>query len=105
MGSWLLVSQVLNEKEFEILIEVIVGLFQDYLMRYQLKTYSESEVGWIFSLYVFLSFFGGLQIGPIFDIKGPRMLLVAGSICLISGVILMGISTGTHLLSLWPYHH
>jgi MFS family permease len=66
-------------------------------MRNQLKDFSESSVGWIFSLYVFLSFFGGLQIGPVFDIKGPRMLLIAGSICLIAGVLLMGISTSTFL--------
>jgi len=70
-----------------------IGVFQEYLMKNQLKSYSSSSVGWIFSTYVFLSFFGGLGIGPIFDIKGPRILLVAGTVFLISGIVLMGIST------------
>ena len=72
-------------------------MFQEYLTKNQLKTFSESSIGWIFSLYVFLSFFGGLQVGPVFDIKGPRMLLISGGILLISGVLLMGISTGETL--------
>jgi MFS family permease len=67
-------------------------VFQEYLTKNQLRTSSEGSVGWIFSVYVFVSFFGGLQVGPLFDIKGPRMLLISGSICLILGVLLMGIS-------------
>jgi hypothetical protein len=51
-----------------------IGVFQEYLTSHQLEKYSESTVGWIFSVYVFLSFFGGLQVGPVFDINGPRML-------------------------------
>jgi MFS family permease len=50
-------------------------------------------VGWIFSVYVFLSFFGGLQVGPLFDLNGPRMLIIAGSFCLVLGILLMGQST------------
>jgi hypothetical protein len=42
---------------------------------------------------VFLSFFGGLWIGPVFDINGPRMLLITGSFCLVLGLLLMGQST------------
>ncbi|MCJ1311067.1 hypothetical protein MMC25_004737 [Agyrium rufum] len=70
-----------------------VGVFQAYLSRNQLASYSESEIGWIFSLYVFLSFFCGVQIGPVFDAQGPRWLILAGSICLIAGV--MGVAEST----------
>ena len=37
-----------------------VGTFQAYLSTHQLSSYSESTVGWIFSLYIFLAFFCGL---------------------------------------------
>ncbi|KAK5109392.1 hypothetical protein LTR62_007058 [Meristemomyces frigidus] len=56
-----------------------IGVYQAYVAENQLSEYSESTIGWIFSLYVFLSFFCGLQIGPIFDAKGPRLLVFAGS--------------------------
>jgi uncharacterized membrane protein YjjP (DUF1212 family) len=70
-----------------------VGIFQEYLTSHQLEKYGESTVGWIFSVYIFLSFFGGLQVGPVFDLNGPQMLLIAGSCCLVLGLVLMGQST------------
>lgn len=42
---------------------------------------------------VFLAFFGGLQIGPVFDAKGPRLLILSGSILMVAAVLLMGICT------------
>ncbi|KAL8965216.1 MAG: hypothetical protein Q9197_006620 [Variospora fuerteventurae] len=62
----------------------IIGTFQAYLITHQLADTSPSTVGWIFSLYVFLAFGCGLQIGPIFDRKGPRWLVFAGSVCLVA---------------------
>lgn len=66
-----------------------VGVFQAYLATHQLAGYSESTIGWIFSVYVFLSFGCGIQIGPVFDAKGPRLLILGGSICLLLSVFLM----------------
>ncbi|KAI4138991.1 MAG: hypothetical protein LQ341_004413 [Variospora aurantia] len=60
-----------------------IGTFQAYLITHQLADTPPSTVGWIFSLYVFLAFGCGLQIGPIFDRKGPRWLVFAGSVCLV----------------------
>jgi len=40
-----------------------IGSLQVYLHLNQLKDYSESEIGWIFSVFAFLFFFGGLQAG------------------------------------------
>ncbi len=71
-----------------------VGTFQTYLSTHQLAHYSPSSIGWIFSLYVFLAFFCGIQIGPVFDAKGPRWLVVAGTVCLFAGVIGVAESTG-----------
>ena len=72
------------------------GTFQAYLSRHQLADYSESSIGWIFGLYVFLCFFCGAQIGPIFDAKGPRWLVLTGSVCLVVGVLGLAESTSEH---------
>jgi len=71
-----------------------IGIYQAYLTSHQLSEYSESTIGWIFSLYIFLSFFCGLQIGPIFDAHGPRLLVAAGSVFLLLSVFLLGSCTG-----------
>ncbi|KAL8816534.1 MAG: hypothetical protein Q9223_004469 [Gallowayella weberi] len=71
----------------------IVGTFQAYLSTHQLANASPSAVGWIFSIYVFLAFGCGLQIGPVFDRKGPRWLVFAGTVCIVVGVIGVGNST------------
>ena len=62
------------------------GTFQVYLSMNQLAHESPSAVGWIFSLYAFLTFFCGVQIGPIFDAYGPRWLVFAGTVCLVGGM-------------------
>ena len=67
-----------------------IGVYHSYIAEHQLKDYSESSVSWIFSMYVFLSFFCGLQIGPIFDAHGPRLLVLAGSILLCASMFLLG---------------
>ncbi|OJD35853.1 mfs monocarboxylate transporter [Diplodia corticola] len=68
-----------------------VGIFQAYLATHQLSHYDESTIGWIFSVYTFLSFFCGIQIGPIFDAYGPRLLVLAGNILLILSMLLLGV--------------
>lgn len=73
-----------------------VGTFQAYLITHQLASYPPSAVGWIFGLYVFLSFFCGVQIGPIFDAKGPRWIVVSGTICLLTGMVGLAFSTGMY---------
>lgn len=70
-----------------------VGVYHSYLAEHQLRGYSESTISWIFSMYIFLSFFCGLQIGPIFDAHGPRLLVLAGSILLCLSMFLLGICT------------
>jgi len=72
-----------------------VGTFQAYLSANQLVNETPSAVGWIFSLYAFLTFFCGVQIGPIFDAKGPRWLVASGSVCIFAG--LMGVAESTSM--------
>ncbi|KAF2458321.1 major facilitator superfamily domain-containing protein [Lineolata rhizophorae] len=70
-----------------------IGPIQAYIMTHQLESYEESTVGWIFSVYIFLTFFCGIQIGPVFDTYGPRLLLLAGSFCLCTSVLTLGVCT------------
>ncbi|KAF2812859.1 MFS general substrate transporter [Mytilinidion resinicola] len=70
-----------------------IGTFQAYLSENQLKELDESTIGWIFSVYVFLSFFCGIQIGPIFDAKGPKALIASGGIMLCASMLLLGLCT------------
>ncbi|KAL8939555.1 MAG: hypothetical protein Q9216_003286 [Gyalolechia sp. 2 TL-2023] len=70
-----------------------IGTFQAYLITHQLADVSPSAVGWIFSIYAFLSFACGLQIGPVFDAKGPRWLVFGGTVCLVLSMV--GVSEST----------
>ena len=70
-----------------------VGVYQTYLSTNQLSDYDESTIAWIFGLYIFLAFFCGVQIGPVFDSKGPRYLVFTGSVLLLAAVFLVAEST------------
>jgi hypothetical protein len=66
-----------------------IGTFQAYISTHQLKSYSPSDVGWIFSIYLFVSYLGGLQVGQIFDAIGPRVLVGLGSLFLLACMFLL----------------
>jgi len=40
-----------------------IGTLYAHLSEHQLARHSEGEIGWIFGMYSFLSFFGGIQVG------------------------------------------
>jgi hypothetical protein len=80
-----------------------IGIFHAYLGSHQLEQYGEQTIGWVFSVYVFLSFFCGVQIGPVFDAHGPRWILAVGTVCLLLSAFLMGECTGEFLLFLSAY--
>ena len=71
-----------------------IGIFHAYLGSNQLADYGEQAIGWVFSVYVFLSFFCGVQIGPVFDAHGPKWILAIGTVCLLLSAFLMGECTG-----------
>jgi MFS family permease len=70
-----------------------IGTFQTYLWTHQLSNYSNGAVGWIFGVYAFLTFFCGIQIGPVFDAKGPRFLVLAGSFMIVVSMVAVGFCT------------
>ena len=71
-----------------------LGIFQAYLTTHQLSSYSEDTISWIFSLYTFLAFFCGVQIGPYFDANGPKLLVTMGGTLLVASMMLLGICKG-----------
>ncbi|KAJ5523972.1 hypothetical protein N7494_010622 [Penicillium frequentans] len=60
--------------------QTAVGTVQDYISTHQLAEYSVSDVGWITAVLVFLTLFLGVQVGPLFDRHGPRVLIICGSL-------------------------
>ncbi|TAQ91587.1 hypothetical protein B7494_g100 [Chlorociboria aeruginascens] len=86
IGSWCAMTAALG-------LVNSLGVFQAYVSTILLPSSSANAIGWIFGLYVFVSYFCGLLIGPIFDARGPRVLLVAGTICTLVGIFTLSVCT------------
>lgn len=67
-----------------------LGTYQAWFSKNQLKDYNAGQIGWIFGIYAFLSFFCGIQVGPLFDAKGPTGLVIAGSCVTFLHTMLLG---------------
>ncbi|KAH8818472.1 major facilitator superfamily domain-containing protein [Hyaloscypha sp. PMI_1271] len=67
-----------------------MGAFQAYISTHQLKHLDVAVVGWIFSLYAFLTFGAGLFVGPLFDKYGPKWLVLSGSVLVVLSMDLIG---------------
>lgn len=70
-----------------------VGAIESYIVANQLSNVSVSTVSWIFSLFMFLSLFLGLLVGPLYDIVGSQWLLLIGSLLMFVGVFTTGSCT------------
>ncbi|GLA29760.1 hypothetical protein AnigIFM63604_011053 [Aspergillus niger] len=70
-----------------------IGTFQAFLETHQLVQYGSGSTGWIFGTFTFLTFFCGIQIGPIFDACGPRYLVFSGSLLVMAMMISLGFCT------------
>ncbi|KIW01617.1 uncharacterized protein PV09_07088 [Verruconis gallopava] len=58
---------------------VAIGTLQDYWHQHQLSDMSSRDIGWIPSVFVYLCLAGGLGVGPLFDMYGPRWIMLLGS--------------------------
>ncbi|KAK6858787.1 hypothetical protein PG995_005351 [Apiospora arundinis] len=76
------------------------AVFESYFSENQLKGYDPSTIGWIFSVYLFIVFFAGMQTGPIFDRHGPRALVAVGSLLTIASQMLLGLCTSYYQIML-----
>ncbi|WQF89521.1 Putative major facilitator superfamily, MFS transporter superfamily [Colletotrichum destructivum] len=86
LGSWFASFSALG-------ISNSVATIHAYISSHQLAGYSEGQIGWIFSTYMFLIFFCGIYVGPIFDKYGSRWLILSGTICVVAAQMLLSIST------------
>ncbi|KAL1607182.1 hypothetical protein SLS59_002886 [Nothophoma quercina] len=59
---------------------VSIGTLQDYWAQHQLADLTASTIGWIPSVFVYLSLALGLFVGPLFDRYGPRWIALCGGI-------------------------
>ncbi|KAK9465951.1 major facilitator superfamily domain-containing protein [Lipomyces arxii] len=69
-----------------------VGVLQAWLATHQLAEYSEGNISWIFSVFSFLFFFCGVQIGPLFDRYGLKPLVLPGSVGFVASLMLFSVS-------------
>ncbi|CAD0092037.1 unnamed protein product [Aureobasidium vineae] len=70
-----------------------IGTLHAWISTHQLSSYSSSSVGWIFSTFPFFLYFAGVQIGPLFDVYGARVLVMTGSIGLVVSLMTLSVST------------
>ncbi|KAK9320449.1 major facilitator superfamily domain-containing protein [Lipomyces orientalis] len=64
-----------------------LGIFQEYYIENQLSSYSASTTSWINSLQIFIMVFSSVVFGRVYDMFGPRPLLIPGAILLALGVM------------------
>jgi hypothetical protein len=79
------------------------GVLEAYLSNSIISSYSASATGWIFGIYVFVSYLGGIQTGPIFDARGPGELMIFGSLCILVGIFTVSFATSVYA-SLYHSH-
>ncbi|RMJ12411.1 hypothetical protein CDV36_007939 [Fusarium kuroshium] len=76
------------------------AVFESYFSQNQLREYSSSQIGWIFSLYLFIVFFVGIQVGPIFDKYGPKLMVAAGGLLIGSSLLILSVCEGFYQIIL-----
>ncbi|KAF5092894.1 hypothetical protein D0Z00_004352 [Geotrichum galactomycetum] len=70
-----------------------IGAVQAYISTNQLEALSESQIAWIFSIFLFFAYsFSGLA-GPFFDSFGPYHLGITGSVLFVGGVMIVSVSS------------
>jgi MFS family permease len=82
------------------------GVLQVIVSKVLLPDESPSNIGWIFSIYAFITWLFGVQVGPTFDAMGPRALIVAGTVCTLVGVFALSVCTGRMMIpcTLFTFH-
>jgi MFS family permease len=83
--TWLCLLDVLTAKG--------IGTFQGYYEEVLLKGYSASAVAWIPSLQIFFAYLTNPLSGRLYDLYGPRYLVLGGSILQVFGLMMTSLST------------
>ncbi|CAK7200680.1 hypothetical protein SEUCBS139899_003378 [Sporothrix eucalyptigena] len=69
-----------------------MGTFEDYYVSGPLSSYGQGTVSWILSVEAFFVVFGGLIYGRLYDVVGPRPLLILGTLLYVFGLMMVSIS-------------
>lgn len=70
-----------------------IGAVQAYVSTNQLSSMSESQVSWIFSVFIFLGYVLSGVAGPVFDSFGPYHLTITGTGFYVVGIMMASMST------------
>lgn len=70
-----------------------IGVFQQYYEQGPLAAYSSSAVSWITSTEVWAMIFFGIVFGRVFDVYGPRWMLIIGSVVYVFGLMMTSLAT------------
>jgi MFS family permease len=68
---------------------VSIGTIQEFLQSHQLSAYTSRDIGWIPSVFVYLSLGLGIWVGPLFDRYGPRWIALSGSVAYVLMMFLL----------------
>ncbi|KAK7203972.1 major facilitator superfamily domain-containing protein [Myxozyma melibiosi] len=71
----------------------VMGVFEQYYKETLLKDYSTSQISWISSIQTFIMTFGALVIGPMYDVYGPKKLMLPGALVMVLGVMMTSLCT------------
>jgi MFS family permease len=74
------------------------AVFESYFTEHQLKGESSSRLAWIFSVYLFLIYFIGLLVGPVFDHHGHRILILTASILAVVSPFILSFCSGNEFV-------
>ncbi|PWY92148.1 MFS general substrate transporter [Aspergillus heteromorphus CBS 117.55] len=85
LGAWCAVFPTMG-------IMNLTGLLEEWLADHQLQGRTKASISWIFSLWYFLFYLGGIQIGPIFDTHGLKYTLIPGCIGMSLSMMALSVS-------------
>ncbi|KAK6851877.1 hypothetical protein PG995_012002 [Apiospora arundinis] len=89
LRAWLVVASAFAMAFASFGFMVSIGTLQDYWHTHQLAHLSSRDVGWIPSVFTYLSLALGLWVGPLFDRYGPRWIALLGSAGYLAMVFLL----------------
>lgn len=69
-----------------------IGVFQTYYSQHQLRNFASSSIAWILSVEVFMLQVMAPVFGKIFDNYGPRVLVIAGTLLHVLGLMMVSLA-------------
>lgn len=69
-----------------------VGAIESYIQVNQLANASVTAISWVFSIYMFITLFSGLIVGPLYDTFGATYLMIIGTLFTFTGLLACGSS-------------